>query len=248
MRPVACGALLRELRRCCTSTRIDVDGTHARRAARASRRTGSTAKVIRRSTSRSRRSAAWSRCRHPGARRRDLQARRRDAGAVRARGPRRGVRRAGGSAAPHRRSGPRRAADDILVLKNAGPHGGRHAGGRLSADPEETGAGGRQGHGAHLRRADERHGLSGPSCCTSRPRPAIGGPLAAVRNGDRIALSVANKRIDLLVDDSKIKRRLESWSPPPVPPRGYAALFRRSVLQASGGCDFDFLTGVSSNK
>jgi dihydroxy-acid dehydratase len=75
------------------------------------------------------------------------------------------------------------------------------------------------------------------------PEAAVGGPLAVVQNGDRIALSVAKKRIDLLVDDNEIKRRLASWKPPAMPDRGYAALYRRSVLQAPEGCDFDFLTG-----
>jgi dihydroxy-acid dehydratase len=73
------------------------------------------------------------------------------------------------------------------------------------------------------------------------PEAAVGGPLGAVRNGDRIALSVANKRIDLKVEDAEIKRRLAGRVPPPDPDRGYAALYRRSVLQAPQGCDFDFL-------
>ncbi|HEY1160856.1 MAG TPA: dihydroxy-acid dehydratase, partial [Terracidiphilus sp.] len=137
--------------------------------------------------------------------------------------------------------------NDILVLKNAGPQG--------AAMPEAgylpiPGKLARAGVKDMVRISDAR--MSGTAYGTIvlhvAPEAAIGGPLAAVRNGDRIALSVANKRIDLLVDDSKIKRRLESWSPPPVPPRGYAALFRRSVLQAPEGCDFDFLTGVSSDE
>jgi len=137
--------------------------------------------------------------------------------------------------------------NDILVLKNAGPQG--------AAMPEAgylpiPGKLARAGVKDMVRISDAR--MSGTAYGTIvlhvAPEAAIGGPLAAVRNGDRIALSVANKRIDLLIDDSKIKRRLESWSPPPVPPRGYAALFRRSVLQAPEGCDFDFLTGVSSDE
>jgi dihydroxy-acid dehydratase len=74
------------------------------------------------------------------------------------------------------------------------------------------------------------------------PEAAIGGPLAAVRNGDRIRLSIARKRIDLLVDDAEIKRRLADHRPPPAPARGYKSLYRRTVLQAPEGCDFDFLT------
>ena len=74
------------------------------------------------------------------------------------------------------------------------------------------------------------------------PEAAIGGLLAAVRNGDRIRLSVADKRIDLLVDENEIKHRLATHRPPPAPVRGYKALYRHSVLQAPQGCDFKFLT------
>jgi dihydroxy-acid dehydratase len=77
------------------------------------------------------------------------------------------------------------------------------------------------------------------------PEAAVGGPLAVVRNGDRIALSVSKKSIDVLVDAREIERRLASWKPPVTPERGYAALYRRSVLQAPEGCDFDFLTGTA---
>ena len=76
------------------------------------------------------------------------------------------------------------------------------------------------------------------------PEAAIGGPLAAVRSGDRIRLSVSEKRIDLLVDPAEIARRLASHVPPPAPVRGYKALYRRTVTQAPEGCDFDFLAGA----
>jgi dihydroxy-acid dehydratase len=74
------------------------------------------------------------------------------------------------------------------------------------------------------------------------PEAAVGGPLAAVRNGDRIRLSVRDKRIDLLVDPAEIERRLQAHTPLPVPKRGYKALYRNTVLQVEGGCDFDFLS------
>ncbi len=79
------------------------------------------------------------------------------------------------------------------------------------------------------------------------PEAALGGPLALVRNGDPIRLDVAARRIDLLVDDAELARRKDalaasgSRGAAPVPERGYAALFHRSVLQADEGCDFDFL-------
>jgi dihydroxy-acid dehydratase len=79
------------------------------------------------------------------------------------------------------------------------------------------------------------------------PEAAAGGPLAAVQNGDRIALSVSRRRLDLLVDEREVARRLSLQAPPPPPPRGYASLFHRSVLQAPQGCDFDFLVGPSKS-
>ncbi len=131
---------------------------------------------------------------------------------------------------------------DIMVLKNAGPQAaGMPEAGYLPIPKKLAHAGVKD----IVRISDAR--MSGTAFGTIvlhvAPEAAVGGPLAAVRNGDRIRLSVANKRIDLLVDDAEIQRRLANFSPPPMPARGYKALYRRSVLQAPQGCDFDFLTG-----
>jgi dihydroxy-acid dehydratase len=74
------------------------------------------------------------------------------------------------------------------------------------------------------------------------PEAAVGGPFALVRNGDRIRLSVKQRRIDLLVDERELSQRRASWAAPAPPPtRGYAKLYMDHVLQAEHGCDFDFL-------
>jgi len=74
------------------------------------------------------------------------------------------------------------------------------------------------------------------------PDAASGGPLGLVRSGDRIRLSVRELQIDLLVPDVDLAdRRSASPRPPALPARGYARLYRREVLQADEGCDFDFL-------
>ena len=113
------------------------------------------------------------------------------------------------------------APDDILVLKNAGPHAaGMPEAGYLPIPSKLARAGVKD----MVRISDAR--MSGTAYGTIvlhvAPEAAVGGPLAAVRNGDRIALSVERKRIDLLVDENEIKRRLESWSPPPAPSGGTA--------------------------
>jgi len=130
--------------------------------------------------------------------------------------------------------------NDILILKNAGPQAaGMPEAGYLPIPGKLARAGVKD----MVRISDAR--MSGTAYGTIvlhvAPEAATGGPLAIVRSGDRVALSVSKRRIDLLVPDEEQKRRFGSWSPPPFPDRGYAALYRRSVLQAPQGCDFDFL-------
>jgi dihydroxy-acid dehydratase len=80
------------------------------------------------------------------------------------------------------------------------------------------------------------------------PEAALGGPLGLVQSGDRIRLSVAARRLDLLVSEEELaRRRATSPTAPPVPPRGYARLYHDHVLPADLGCDFDFLRASPPN-
>ncbi|MAU97909.1 MAG: dihydroxy-acid dehydratase [Fulvimarina sp.] len=129
---------------------------------------------------------------------------------------------------------------DFLVLKNAGPVAtGMPESGYLPIPRKLA----EQGVKDMVRISDAR--MSGTAFGTIvlhiSPEAGIGGPLAAVRNGDRIRLSVAEKRIDLLVPEEEVARRLAAFEPRPLPERGYRALFAQSVLQAEEGCDFGFL-------
>jgi dihydroxy-acid dehydratase len=133
-------------------------------------------------------------------------------------------------------------ADDILVLKNAGPKAAAMPEAGYLPIPRKLA---QQGVKDMVRISDAR--MSGTAFGTVvlhiAPEAAIGGPLAAVRNGDRIRLSVADKRIDLLVSEHELKQRLAGHAALPAPARGYAALYHKSVTQAPSGCDFDFLMG-----
>jgi dihydroxy-acid dehydratase len=131
--------------------------------------------------------------------------------------------------------------NDVLVLKNAGPKAaGMPEAGYLPIPKKLAKAGVKD----MLRVSDAR--MSGTAFGTivlhAAPEAAVGGPLAAAQSGDRIRLSVEKRRIDLLVEDNEIRRRLFVIPPPAQPPRGYRALYARSVTQAPDGCDFDFLT------
>jgi len=133
-------------------------------------------------------------------------------------------------------------ASDILVLKNAGPKAASMPEAGYLPIPKKLA---KQGVKDMVRISDAR--MSGTAFGTVvlhiAPEAGIGGPLAAVRSGDRIRLSVAKKRIDLLVSDQELKQRLANHVPLAQPARGYAALYQRSVTQAPDGCDFDFLIG-----
>ncbi|MFP3822173.1 dihydroxy-acid dehydratase, partial [Bacillus sp. SIMBA_008] len=73
----------------------------------------------------------------------------------------------------------------------------------------------------------------------------MGGPLAAVRDGDMITLDVANQILDLEVAPEEIDRRLAEIKLPAAKyTRGYGRLFLDHVTQADEGCDFDFLQAV----
>ena len=76
------------------------------------------------------------------------------------------------------------------------------------------------------------------------PESAVGGPLALVRDGDRIRLDVPQRRLELLVDEAELKARRKLWQAPKrseEDERGYRKLFLDTVQQADLGCDFDFL-------
>jgi L-arabonate dehydrase len=76
------------------------------------------------------------------------------------------------------------------------------------------------------------------------PEAAAGGPLALVRNGDRITLDVAARKLHLHVSDEVLAKRRADWQPPkPQLDSGYWKLYIDHVLQADEGADLDFLRG-----
>jgi len=133
-------------------------------------------------------------------------------------------------------------ADTVLLMRNTGPRGvpGMPEWGEIPIPRKLL----RQGVMDMVRISDAR--MSGTSYGTvilhASPESAVGGPLAVVRNGDRIRLDVRQRKLELLVDDEEIQTRLLSWSAPrPRHQRGYLRMFADHVLQAEEGCDLDFL-------
>jgi dihydroxy-acid dehydratase len=130
---------------------------------------------------------------------------------------------------------------DFLLMQNAGPKSGygMPEAGYLPLPAKLA----RAGIKDMVRISDAR--MSGTAYGTVilhvSPEAAAGGPLAFVETGDRIRLSVRERRLDLEVDAAELSRRKSQWRAPPLPRRGYQRLYAERVLQAEDGCDFDFL-------
>ena len=135
-------------------------------------------------------------------------------------------------------------ADDVLVLRNAGPIGapGMPEAGYIPIPRKLA----EQGVKDMVRMSDAR--MSGTAfgsivlhIC---PEAAVGGPLSLVQTGDRIKLDVPNRSLELLVDDAELEKRKAAQGAPISSEglRGYRKLFMEHVQQADEGCDMDFLT------
>jgi len=137
--------------------------------------------------------------------------------------------------------------DDILVLKRIGPKGapGMPEAGYIPIPAKLAKVGVKD----MVRISDGR--MSGTAFGTIvlhvTPEAAVGGPLAHVKTGDRIRLSVSRRELLLLVSNEELARRAQA-NPvtEPVADRGYRKLYLQTVTQADKGVDFDFLRAATS--
>ncbi|CAN7635757.1 L-arabinonate dehydratase [Pararhizobium sp. LjRoot238] len=132
--------------------------------------------------------------------------------------------------------------DTVLVLRNAGPAGGpgMPEWGMLPIPRKLL----KQGVRDMVRISDARMSGTSYGACVLHiaPEAYVGGPLAAVRNGDIIAVDVASRSLTLEVPDDEIARRLAAWTPPVRHySRGYLKMHAENIQQAPDGCDFTFL-------
>ena len=133
-------------------------------------------------------------------------------------------------------------AGSVIVLQNAGPQGapGMPEWGQLPIPQKLL----KQGVRDMVRISDARMSGTSYGACVLHvtPEAFVGGPLALVRDGDRIELDVPARKLQLLVDDAELARRRAQWKmPKPAFTRGFGALYLKHVTQADKGCDFDFL-------
>ncbi|MFV0284833.1 MAG: dihydroxy-acid dehydratase [Demequina sp.] len=126
-------------------------------------------------------------------------------------------------------------AGDVVVIRYEGPKGGPGMREMLAITGAIKGAG--LGKDVLLV-TDGRFSGGTTGLCVGHmaPEAVDGGPVAFVKDGDKIRLDVKNKTLDLLVDDAELEARKEGWEPlPPVYTRGVLAKYAKLVQSASTG-------------
>ncbi|MGY0481780.1 dihydroxy-acid dehydratase [Mycobacteroides abscessus] len=124
---------------------------------------------------------------------------------------------------------------DVVVIRYEGPKGGPGMREMLAITGAIKGAG--LGKDVLLM-TDGRFSGGTTGLCVGHiaPEAVDGGPIAFVRDGDRIRLDVANGKLDLLVDEAEIAERRKGFEP--LPPRyktGVLAKYTKLVQSAAVG-------------
>jgi dihydroxy-acid dehydratase len=124
---------------------------------------------------------------------------------------------------------------DVVVIRYEGPKGG--PGMREMLSPTATIAGmGLSESVALITDGRFSGGTRGPCIGHVSPEAMQGGPVAVIRDGDRILIDITKRRIELLVPDEEIKKRLSQWkAPKPKITKGYLSRYARMVTSAGTG-------------
>lgn len=127
------------------------------------------------------------------------------------------------------------AAGDVVVIRYEGPKGGPGMREMLAITGAIKGAG--LGKDVLLI-TDGRFSGGTTGLCVGHiaPEASDGGPIAFLRDGDRITLDVANMTLDVHVDEAELASRAEGWEPlPPKYTRGVLGKYRKVVQSAAHG-------------
>ena len=126
-------------------------------------------------------------------------------------------------------------AGDAVVIRYEGPKGGPGMREMLAITGAIKGAG--LGKDVLLL-TDGRFSGGTTGLCVGHvaPEAVDGGPIAFVRDGDRIRLDVANRLLEVEVDDAELEQRREGWTPrEPAYKTGVLAKYRKLVQSAAVG-------------
>jgi len=127
---------------------------------------------------------------------------------------------------------------DVVVIRYEGPKGG--PGMREMLGPTSAIVGvGRDRDVALLTDGRFSGGSRGAAIGHISPEAAEGGPFAAVKDGDQIEIDIPGKRLNVLISDDELKKRLSQWKPPKKELKGYLKRYAKLVQSASTGATFE---------
>jgi len=127
---------------------------------------------------------------------------------------------------------------EVIVIRYEGPRGG--PGMREMLAPTSAIAGVGMDREVALLTDGRFSGASrGAAIGHISPEAAEGGPIAMVQNGDLIEIDIPNKKLNLLVSDSELKRRFSQWKPRKKVLKGYLKRYARLVTSANTGAVFE---------
>jgi len=127
---------------------------------------------------------------------------------------------------------------EVLVIRYEGPKGGPGFREMLAPTSAIVGVG-RDRDVALLTDGRFSGASRGAAIGHISPEAAEGGPIAMVRNGDMIEIDIPNKKLNLLVSDSELKRRFSQWKPRKKELKGYLSRYARLVTSAHTGAIFE---------
>jgi len=127
---------------------------------------------------------------------------------------------------------------EVIVIRYEGPKGGPGMREMLAPTSAIVGIG-RDRDVALLTDGRFSGGSRGAAIGHISPEAAEGGPIAAVQNGDQIEIDIPGKRLNLLISDEELKKRLSDWKPPKKQLKGYLKRYARLVQSASTGATFE---------
>jgi dihydroxy-acid dehydratase len=127
---------------------------------------------------------------------------------------------------------------EVLVIRYEGPKGGPGMREMLAPTSAIVGVG--RGYDVALL-TDGRFsgGSRGAAIGHISPEAAEGGPIAVVRTGDQIEIDIPGKKLNLLISNEELKRRLSRWKPPKKELKGYLKRYARLVTSANTGATFE---------
>jgi dihydroxy-acid dehydratase len=124
---------------------------------------------------------------------------------------------------------------DVVVVRYEGPKGGPGKREMLSPTAAITGMG-LSTSVALITDGRFSGGTQGPCVGHISPEAAAGGPIAAIKNGDKIEIDIPNHKLNLLVSTAEIKKRLKKLKPhTPRINKGWLGRYTRLVTGAHTG-------------